>query len=52
MTKIQPKTVWPALPGRKKTITPGTSFNFCNMESSFHNNITYRMAKSNSERSD
>jgi hypothetical protein len=40
MTEIQPKTVWPALPGRKKTITPGTSFNFCNMELSFHNTIT------------
>ncbi|MCA6069004.1 hypothetical protein JI747_017700 [Chryseobacterium sp. RG1] len=39
MTQIQPKTAWPTT-HRKKTITPGTSFKFCNMELSFHNSIT------------
>ncbi|MCY0978967.1 hypothetical protein PGH12_09170 [Chryseobacterium wangxinyae] len=40
MTQIQPKTAWSASHGRKKTITPGTRFKFCDMELSFHNTIT------------
>lgn len=39
MTQIQPKTAWSASHGRKKTITPGTSFVFCDMDFSFHNAV-------------
>jgi len=40
MTQIQPKTAWPSSHGRKKTITPGTMFNFCEIDFSFHSAIT------------
>ena len=39
MVQIQPKTVWSAT-NRKKTITAGTRFKFCDMELSFHNTVT------------
>jgi len=41
MTQIQPKTAWSQPIFKKKSMVQDTSFNFCNKNQTFNNNVIY-----------